>query len=261
MSEAYLVIDSVCKKLKGREVLKDVSFEVPAGKIVGVAGPNGSGKTMLMRAIAGLIRLDSGEIRVGGAVVGRDVASPPSVGLLLEGPAFLGRFSGLENLRLLASVAGTPAESELEGWIERVGLDPKDRRSYSKYSLGMRQRLGLAAALMGEPKLLLLDEPTNALDSEGQELARNLIRQARDGGAAVLLACHDAATMAELADEVWFMAEGHVDGHETFGAAEPQGEYPLVVQKAQRASNVSLETTRGYSPCGSAFGGGEDALA
>ena len=220
MSEAYLVVDSVSKTLKGRDVLKSVSLEVPAGRIVGVAGPNGSGKTMLMRAIAGLVRPDSGEIRVGGAVVGRDVASPPSVGLLLEGPAFLGRFSGLENLKLLASVAGGPSQDKLEGWLSRVGLDPADRRSYSKYSLGMRQRLGIAAAMMGEPKLLLLDEPTNALDSDGQEMARSLIREARDRGAAVLLACHDAATMAELADEVWLLAEGHVDGHEVFGGGD-----------------------------------------
>lgn len=217
MSEAYLVVDSVSKTLKGREVLKNVGLEVPAGKIVGVAGPNGSGKTMLMRVIAGLVRPDAGEIRVGGAVVGRDVASPPSVGLLLEGPAFLGRFSGLENLKLLASVSGDASQEELEGWITLVGLDSADKRSYSKFSLGMRQRLGIAAALMGEPKLLLLDEPTNALDAEGQEMARSLIRKARDGGAAVLLACHDAATMAELADEVWLMAEGHIDGHEIFG--------------------------------------------
>ena len=217
MSGAYLEVDGVSKTLRTRDVLKNVSLSVPSGRIVGVAGPNGSGKTMLMRAIAGLIRLDAGEIRVDGAVIGCDVASPPSVGLLLEGPAFIGRFSGLENLRLLASVAGTPAFSEIEAWIGRVGLDPKDRRSYSKYSLGMRQRLGLAAALMGEPKLLLLDEPTNALDSEGQEMARALIREARDRGAAVLLACHDAATMAELADEVWLLAEGHIDGHEVFG--------------------------------------------
>ena len=220
MSEAYLVIDSVSKSLKGREVLRGVSLSVPLGSIVGIAGPNGSGKTMLMRAIAGLVRPDSGEIRVDGAVVGRDVASPPSVGLLLEGPAFLGRFSGLENLKLLASLSGDASEDELKVWIARVGLDPEDRRSYSKYSLGMRQRLGLAAALMGKPKLLLLDEPTNALDSDGQEMARNLIREARDGGAAVLLACHDAATMAELADEVWLLAEGHVDGHEIFGGDE-----------------------------------------
>lgn len=217
MSEAYLVVDSVSKALRGREVLKGVSLSVPAGSIVGIAGPNGSGKTMLMRAIAGLVRPDEGEIRVGGAVVGRDVASPPSVGLLLEGPAFLERFSGLENLRLLASVSGEVSEDEPKGWIARVGLDPEDKRSYHKYSLGMRQRLGLAAALMGEPKLLLLDEPTNALDSDGQEMARNLIREARDGGAAVLLACHDAQTMDELADEVWLLAEGHVDGHEVFG--------------------------------------------
>lgn len=217
MSEAYLVADSVSKVLKGREVLKSVSLEVPAGRIVGVAGPNGSGKTMLMRTIAGLVRPDEGEIRVGGAVVGHDVASPPSVGLLLEGPAFLGRFSGLDNLKLLASVSGGISLDELEDWVSRVGLDPKDGRSYSKYSLGMRQRLGIAAAFMGAPKLLLLDEPTNALDAEGQEMARKLIREARDNGAAVLLACHDAQTMAELADEVWLMAEGHIDGHEIFG--------------------------------------------
>ena len=175
---------------------------------------------MLMRAIAGLVKPDSGEIRVDGAVVGRDIASPPSVGLLLEGPAFLGRFSGLENLKLLASIDGTLSEEALKEWIARVGLDVDDRRSYSKYSLGMRQRLGLAAALMGEPKLLLLDEPTNALDLEGQGMARALIREARDAGAAVLLACHDAATMEELADEVWLLAEGHVDGHEVFGGED-----------------------------------------
>jgi len=184
------------------------------GKVTGLAGPNGSGKTMLMRMVAGLVRPSSGTIDVNGKTVGQDIPFPPSLGLLLEGPTFLSDYSGFENLSMLASIKGQLGADEIRGWIERVGLDPADKRHYRKYSLGMKQRLGIAAALMETPDIVMLDEPTNALDSDGVEMVRREVEEARRHGATVILACHDANVLQGLSDEIWYLAEGHIDGYE-----------------------------------------------
>ena len=141
---------------------------------------------------------------------------PPSLGLLLEGPAFLDAYTGFENLRTLASIRGKASDEQVRLWIQHVGLDPNDRRRYRAYSLGMKQRLGIAGALMEEPDILLLDEPTNALDVNGVEMAQQLILAARNRGATVILACHDTDVLQNVADEAWHLAEGHIDGHEIF---------------------------------------------
>lgn len=212
-----VVVQDLSKDIKGRTVLDHVSIEAPSGCVTGLAGVNGSGKTMLMRAIAGLIRPSSGSITIDGQRLWQDMEFPPSVGLLIENPAFLGGRTGYENLRLLASIRSRASDERIRKVIEYVGLDPNDRRRFSKYSLGMKQRLGLAAAIMERPSLLMLDEPTNALDSAGVEMLKSLVRGSRKGGATIILACHDAHILRELSDQIFYLAEGHLDGYEKLG--------------------------------------------
>lgn len=214
-------IRHLTKVIGSTTVLDDVTMDMPSGRVTGLVGPNGSGKTMLMRAIAGLMRPTSGEVLVNGVDVwahadGRhDLRDDgTSIGLLLEGPAFLDGYTGLRNLELLASIRGVASEEDIRAAISAMGLDPDDRRKYRKYSLGMKQRLGIAAAVMERPEVVMLDEPTNALDVSGVELAVAQIKAARDRGATVVMASHDADLTRSLCDEVWHLAEGHVDGHE-----------------------------------------------
>lgn len=207
-------VSSVSKTIHGVEVLRNVSAHFEAGRVSGLAGPNGSGKTMLMRAILGLIRPTSGWIEIDGARLWRDIAFPPSVGVLLENPAFLDAQSGLQNLLTLARIKGIATENDCRNAIAASGLDPDDKRKYRKYSLGMKQRLALAAATMESPDVLILDGPTNALDPQGVACAKSLVRAAADCGATVIIACHDADVMHELADEVWHLAEGRNISHE-----------------------------------------------
>lgn len=204
----------VTKRLRRTTVLQDITLSFQPGRVAALTGPNGSGKTMLMRVVAGLVRPTEGYVEIDGLRLGRDVDFPPSLGMLLEGPTFLDSYTGFENLRMLASIKGIAEEAQIRSWISTVGLDPDDRRRYRAYSLGMKQRLGIAAALMEEPDVLLLDEPTNALDAGGVLMVQEQIRAARNRGATVLLACHDAGIVRSLADEVWHLAEGHLDNCE-----------------------------------------------
>ena len=220
MSGADIQIERLCKRIGSTTVLDGVTMAMAPGRVTGLAGPNGSGKTMLMRAVVGLIRPTSGSVRVGGLEAwGRPAGRGPSVGLLLEGPAFLDGYTGLRNLELLASVRGVAGREQVRAAIAAMGLDPDDRRRYRKYSLGMKQRLGLAGAIMERPDVLVVDEPTNALDARGVGLAVEQLRAAAARGATVVLACHDAGVLRELSDEVWHLAEGHVDGHEVLRPA------------------------------------------
>ena len=209
-----LVVSQVCKRINGVDILKDISFSVSSGSVVGLSGVNGSGKTMIMRAVAGLIRPSSGTIEVDGQVLGKDIEFPPSLGVLIENPSFLSNRTAAANLKLLASIKGKVGEPTIAKVLHAVGLDAQDRRKFKSFSLGMKQRLGIAAAVMESPDLLLLDEPTNALDREGVEMVKRMIRWARGRGASVLLACHDRSILRELSDEIYYIAEGHIDGHE-----------------------------------------------
>ncbi len=207
-----LEIRHVSKKIRKAEVLKDVDLEMHSGRIYGFRGPNGCGKTMLMRAVCGLIRPDEGAVILDGEELHKDLSFPRSVGLLLENPAFLRNETGKNNLLLLASVRKHAGEKEVRDALKRVGLAPEDRRKYYKYSLGMKQRLGIAAAILEKPDLVLLDEPLNALDQDGIALIRRVILEERDRGALILLACHDQNEMDRLADTVFTMAEGKITG-------------------------------------------------
>lgn len=203
-------IDDVTKIIRGSVVIDHVSLRMNEGEIVGLQGVNGSGKTMLMRLVSGLIFPSSGEIRIDGKVLGKDITFPESIGVLIESPAFLDNYNGFDNLKMLASIRGEIGDEAIRKMIERVGLDPWDKKKYKKYSLGMKQRLGIAGACMEKPKLLILDEPTNALDTAGVELLKEIIHQEKERGALVIISCHDAKILHEMSDRVYYMENGKV---------------------------------------------------
>lgn len=205
-----IIVDNVTKYIKNALILEKVSLELCSGMIYGLQGPNGSGKTMLMRMVAGLIRPSSGTVTIDGRKLGIDMDFPPSVGMLIEGPAFLPEYTGFQNLKLLAQIQGRVGKDEICTAMSNVGLIPEDKRKYRKYSLGMKQRLGIAAAIMEHPDLLILDEPTNALDDYGINQICQLIRNERDRGALVIMSCHDALILEDLADEVFSVSAGRI---------------------------------------------------
>ena len=205
-----IIVKSATKYIKKALILDDVNIQLTGGKIYGLKGPNGSGKTMLMRLLSGLIRPTSGEVWIDGKKLGKDMDFPESVGLLIENPAFLPNYTGYENLELLAQIRGKIGAEEICQSLLEVGLDPHDPRKYRKYSLGMKQRLGIAAAIMEKPDLLIVDEPTNALDDSGVEQICTILRRERERGALVVIACHDSRLLETLSDEIYKIYEGKV---------------------------------------------------
>lgn len=203
-------LQDVEKRIKRQMVIDGVSLKIESGKIIGLRGINGSGKTMLMRLISGLIRPTGGKITINGKVLHRDITFPDSVGILIENPAFLDAYSGFQNLKILASIKGVADDAAIRQSITAVGLDPMDKKKYKKYSLGMKQRLGIAAAVMEKPDIVILDEPTNALDSAGIGMLKNILQEEKARNALVLISCHDLDTLLELSDEIFFMENGRI---------------------------------------------------
>ena len=203
-------LENVSKKIRDRIVLNNISFSFEDGKIYGLKGINGSGKTMLMRMIAGLIYPTEGRILVEGKELTKDISFPEKLGLLLENPAFLDRYTGLENLKILAELSGDVKIEKLRETLIKVGLDPDDKRKYRKYSLGMNQRLGIAAAIMDEPSILMLDEPINALDADGVELFTGIIEEEKKRGTLIILSCHEEARLREYSDVIVLMEDGKI---------------------------------------------------
>ena len=208
-----IIVDHVSKTIKGIDILTDISMVLTSGHIVGFQGVNGSGKTMLMRLISGLIRPTNGTVSIDGKVLSKDISFPPSIGTLIENPAFLDGYSGFENLRILASIHNRITSENIKATISAVGLDPESHKAYRKYSLGMKQRLGIAAAVMEHPELILLDEPTNALDVDGVAMVKEIIQKEKDRGALIILCCHDSEVLNALADEVYHIQEGKLASH------------------------------------------------
>ena len=185
-----LTATNVGKILKGNTVLSNINLDLRSGNIYGFVGPNGSGKTMLFRALSGLMSVSSGVVKLDGKVVRRDFSVLPNLGILLENVSLYPNLTGYENLLYLAKFTGKATKSDLLTALERVGLDLNDKRKYGKYSLGMKQRLAIAQAIMEHPDILMLDEPTNALDSEAIERVRQVIEEEKERGALILLASH-----------------------------------------------------------------------
>lgn len=212
-------IEHVTKKIKDATVLKDICLEMKGGTVYGLQGKNGSGKTMLMRAISGLIRPTSGRIAINGEQLHKNISIPRSIGLLLENPSLLPEYDAFQNLKLLAKMQGGVPEEEIRQLIRDVGLEDAGHKKVEKYSLGMKQRLGIAAAILGSPDIILLDEPINAIDGEGVEEIRSLILSLKNEKRIIIVACHDKEEMNLLADEIVHLRDGRIEGQENGGAA------------------------------------------
>lgn len=202
-----IVVIGVNKSFGKEKVLRDVKLTIPSGKIYGVVGNNGSGKTVLMKCICGFMLPDSGKIYVGGQQVGRDCDFPDSLGIIIETPGFLPYLTGYQNLKILASLKAKIGKNEIIDALEKVGLKPTLRKPVSKYSLGMRQRLGIAQAIMEDPAVLILDEPFNGLDKTGVEEIRKLLLSLKERGKTILLASHNAQDIEVLCDDVHDMED------------------------------------------------------
>ena len=205
---AMISVEHVSLTIGTAQILRDVSARFEEGQIHGIVGRNGSGKTMLMKCICGFIRPDSGKILVDGKQVGRDVDFPPDLGLLIETPGFVPYYSGLKNLELLAAINRRVSKERLNACMEQIGLGDAKNKRVSKYSMGMRQRLGIAQAIMENPRLLILDEPLNGLDEQGVEDIRALLLELRGQGKTILLSSHNREDIDLLCDSVCKMEGG-----------------------------------------------------
>lgn len=203
------VID-VRKSFGGEEILHGITRSFAPGQVHGIIGNNGSGKTVLMKCICGFLRPSSGKILVDGKIVGVDVDFPECMGAIIETPGFLPNLTGRKNLKLLASLRGQIGEAEIRSSLLRVGLDPDLKKPVGKYSLGMRQRLGIAQAIMENPSLLVLDEPFNGLDKAGVCQMRRLIQSLQEEGKTILLASHNQSDIEILCDTVCEMDSGNI---------------------------------------------------
>lgn len=201
-------VQNVTKRFGEETVLTDVSHDFEEGKIHGIVGNNGSGKTVLMKCICGFLLPSKGRIFVNYKQVGKDCDFPEDIGIIIETPGFLASHTGMKNLQILASLKRKASNEMIWKTIERVGLDPSMKKPVGKYSLGMRQRLGIAQAIMEDPSILILDEPLNGLDKSGVKDMRGLIKALRDQGKTIILASHNQMDIDELCDTVCEMDAG-----------------------------------------------------
>ena len=201
-------IQNITKIYGKQTVLKNVTAKLEEGKIYGLVGVNGSGKTTLMRCICGFTRPTSGKVIVNGKVIGKDVDFPESTGIIIETPDFLAHYSGLRNLKLLAGVSHKADEARARAVMKMVKLNPDNKKTVGQYSLGMRQRLGIAQAIMEDPLFLILDEPFNGLDKHGVEEIRELLLDLKAAGKTILLASHNEEDIRILCDHVYEMDGG-----------------------------------------------------
>jgi len=212
----FLEVKNVTKSIHGDVVIKNVSLCSERGRVIGLRGINGSGKTMLMRLISGLIRPTKGQVLIDGEVVSKDIPFPRSLGVLIEGPAFLDDYSAMDNLKLIAYPKGKVTEDEIR-------LDPKSRKKYKKFSLGMKQRLGIAAAVMEHPDLILLDEPTNALDESGVDMLGDIVKKEKERGAVLIVSSHDRDILEDISDEIYDLEQGEIVRHSIKGEKRSEG--------------------------------------
>lgn len=209
----FLEVKHISKQIGADEVLKDITISMKKGKIYGFQGKNGCGKSMLMRVICGLVIPTDGSVTIDGEQLGKELSFPRSLGMMIEKPGFLGAYTGLQNLEILAAIRNQVKKKEIEDVLTRVGLEDVMHKKYRKYSLGMKQKLGIAAALMEKPDILILDEPANALDEKSEEQLWNIVREEKERGALVIVSCHTAEVLESVADEIYRMDCGRVKEH------------------------------------------------
>lgn len=210
MDKQTIDVEHVVKHFKNEEVLKDVSLHCTSGKIYGIVGYNGSGKTVLFKCICGLYNADEGQILINGKVMGKDMTILKNAGVIIEEPGYIRNMSGYKNLELLYRINNKVDRDKIENAMRRVGLEPKSRKNVGKYSLGMRQRLAIAQATMEDQDILILDEPMNGLDKRGIEEMRNFFQEQKELGKLIIMASHNSADIETLCDEVFEMDEGRL---------------------------------------------------
>lgn len=201
-------VKNYCKSIKSRPILNNVSYNFEYGKIYGIYGHNGSGKTMLLRAIAGLLVPDSGSVVIDGKVLHKDMSFPPSIGIVIENMNLLPQYNAFDNLKILGKIKKTATDEDIKTALERVGL--KSDLKVKKFSLGMKQRLNIAQAVFEKQKIILLDEPTNALDNDGVQLIYKLLKEEKERGALVVITTHHKEDLEEVCDVVLKMTEGEL---------------------------------------------------
>ncbi len=203
-------IKNLTKVIKGQKVLDNVSIDIEGGKTYGFIGYNGSGKSMLFKAICGFVKANEGEIYIFGKRIGKDIDFPEKVGALIEHPGFLPDISGFENLKYLSEIQNIISDKEIKDALAKVGLNPEDKKKVKSYSLGMKQRLGIAQAIMESPEILILDEPLNGLDKDGVESIRNLLLNYKKEGRTILICSHNSEDINILCDYVYEMDKGKI---------------------------------------------------
>lgn len=205
-----LKAENISKKIKKNIILNNISLYLTGGNVYGFVGRNGSGKTMLFRALSGLIKIDEGKIYYNGENIFSKNSVLPDIGMIIENTGMYLEYSGFKNLDILAGINKKIGKKEIIESLERVGLDPRDKRAVRKYSLGMKQRLAIAQAIMEKPKVIMLDEPTNGLDQEGVNLIRKVIAEEKYRGAIILLASHNSEDIRVLSDKIYRMDMGKI---------------------------------------------------
>lgn len=201
-------ITNLCKSFKDTKVLNDITIKIKKGNIIGIIGRNGSGKTVLFKCICGLISPTKGTVKINNKILGKDIDIPNNIGAIIETPGFLPNYSGFKNLKFLAMIKNQISNEHIKDTIKLVGLNPDSKKHVGKYSLGMRQRLGIAQAIMENPDILILDEPMNGLDNEGVKDMRKLFLSLKEQGKTILLASHNKEDIEVLCDEVYMMDKG-----------------------------------------------------
>lgn len=203
-------VEALSKKINGAMVLKDISCEFVSGNIYGIVGKNGSGKTMLLREIAGLIRPTKGSISVDGKTLHHDISFPLNLGLIIEKPDFLNYLTGFENLKMLAEIRHRVADDKIKTLMTKFSLEPNSKQTVKKYSLGMKQKIGIIQAIMENPDILILDEPFNALDEDTVLLVRNLLLQYRKDGKLIVITSHHREDIDAICNHIYRMEEGQL---------------------------------------------------
>lgn len=206
----YLEMEQVSKIIKGDTILDQITLHLDKGKIYGLQGKNGSGKTMILKAACGLIFPTSGHVAIDGEILGEKRDFPKSVGALIENPGFIGNYSAFENLKALADIKHIISDDKIYETLEECGLADTGRKKYRKFSLGMKQKLGIAAAIMEAPELILLDEPTNALDEQSVKNLAGILGKHKERGALIMIASHDKEELHALADEIFVVENGRI---------------------------------------------------
>lgn len=206
----YISVEHAGITLGGREILKDVNMRFNKGMIGGIIGRNGSGKTVLLKSIIGILKLDHGEIHVDGKKIGVDTDFAQSVGFIVNEPGFLPNCSARKNLRYLAAIQGKANDEKINETIRMVGLDPEDKKHVGKYSMGMKQRLGIAQALMESPEILIFDEPMNGLDNSGVKSMRALFKKLQNEGRTLIITSHNHEDIEQLCEVVYEMDGGKI---------------------------------------------------